>query len=81
MGHRLAHVRDHDLRHSGRDRVRHDERGGAVLYRSRCEFVPVRALTRYAEEQSPRSHRAAVVGKVGDFDSRVAHDLDGCEVL
>jgi hypothetical protein len=78
-GHRLAHVRDHDLRRMGRDRMRHDERDGAVLYGSRDEFVPVRALTRHAEEQGPRSHRAAVVGEVGDLDSRLAHDLDGCE--
>ena len=56
-----------------------DERGGAVLDRSRGIFVPVRALTRHAEEEGPRSHRAAVVGEVGDLDSRLAHDLDGCE--
>ncbi len=78
-GHRLAHVRDHDLRYPGRDGVCHDERSGAVLYRSRGIFVPVRALARHAEEEGPRSHRAAVVGEVGDLDGRFANDLDGCE--
>ena len=57
----------------------HDERGGAVLYRSQGIFVPVHALTWHAEEEGPRSHRAAVVGEVGDLDGRVAHDPDGCE--
>ena len=52
VSHGLAHVHDDDLRHSGRDRVSRRAQRRRPRPAPR-HIVPVRALTRHAEEEVP----------------------------
>ena len=67
-GHRLAGVRDDELRHRQVEVALDDQCGGAVGDRLRREVVPVRLHPGDADEERPRSHAPSVVGQVGDVD-------------
>ena len=67
-GHRLAGVRDDELRHRQVELALDDQCGGAVGDGLRCVVVPVRLHPGDADEESPRSHAPCVVGQVGDVD-------------
>ena len=53
--HRPARVGDDDLRNGELERMLHDESGGAVLDRLRCEVVPVGAAYRGYRRRAPRA--------------------------
>ena len=66
--HRLAGVRDEELRHLELERALDDERDRAARDGVRREVVAVRAEAGHADEERPRRHAARVVREIGDVD-------------
>ena len=78
--HRLAGIRDDELRYRHVELTLDDQCGGAVGDGLRCVVVPVRLHPGDADEESPRSHSPCVVGQLGDVDGgrvRGAHGVHG----
>ena len=64
--HRLAGVRDDQLRNGHSELALDDQRSGSPVHGFGGEVVAVRLLARDARKQSPSRHAARVVREVGD---------------